>query len=114
MLYPEITCLKDKIHLNGKLVRDSVYLLSSIFYLLSSIFHLLSSIFYLPFSIFDISIGIWVCITIKPALTDRWEGALQNSVQAFLVFCAVLLPTCKGLTGNHLTPFAIASNIVSK
>ena len=112
MLYTEITCLKDKIHLNGKLVRDSVYLLSSIFYLLSSIFHLLSSIFYLPFSIFDI--GIWVCTTTKPALTDRWEGALQNSVQAFLVFCAVLLPTCKGLTGNHLTPFAIASNIVSK
>ena len=98
MLYTEITCLKDKIHLNGKLVRDSVYLLSSIFHL--------------PFSTFDI--GIWVCITIKPALTDRWEGALQNSVQAFLVFCAVLLPTCKGLTGNHLTPFAIASNIVSK
>lgn len=98
MLYPEITCLKDKIHLNGKLVRDSVYLLSSIFHV--------------PFPTFDI--GIWVCITIKPALTDRWEGALQNSVQAFLVFCAVLLPTCKGLTGNHLTPFAIASNIVSK
>jgi hypothetical protein len=98
MLYPEITCLKDKIHLNGKLVRDSVYLLSSIFHV--------------PFPAFDI--GIWVCTTIKPALTDRWEGALQNSVQAFLVFCAVLLPTCKGLTGNHLTPFAIASNIVSK
>ena len=98
MLYTEITCLKDKIHLNGKLVRDSV--------------HPPSSILHSPFSIFDI--GIWVCTTTKPALTDRWEGALQNSVQAFLVFCAVLLPTCKGLTGNHLTPFAIASNIVSK